>query len=246
MGTTLPPQLVEYLDARLKENTDYLVKKMEDFKQCIIDEFYTRLNVVVNELEDVISTQDAALTALKKHVLKHENLSVASDLRIDGTPFEANENLYDIFNNICHAIGITPPIVKSIFRIKPRNQNTRTQTDKTIIVKLYTPTDKNNLLYNASKFRRNNNCTLSLRHAGFQSDEPIYVNENLTKANHNILKAALQLKQKNQLHAAYTHRGLVYVKKSQRAKSQCIKSIDSLKTFDLSANKRASTNLFRN
>ena len=206
---------------------------------------YEALRMRVCELEKNTLKQDTIISSLNQCVQKHENLSIASDLRIDGIPFVDNEDLTTIFNNICTAIGFSPPIVKSIFRFKKFGRNPRTNKNTTIIVKLYTPTEKNDLLYRASQFRRNNKCTLSLRQAGFDSDASIYINESLSKTNHALLKAALQLKKENKIYAAYTHRGRIYIKTENNASPVHISSINSLIMLPNNSEMRGNSDFFR-
>ena len=82
-----------------------------------------------------------------------------------------------------------------------------------IIVKLESPFDKAQLLKSIAKFRRTNNNTFCLSNAGFSSDRPIYVNECLTKSNHDIFVAAYKLKNQKQLVSVFTMRGTVHIKK---------------------------------
>ena len=61
--------------------------------------------------------------------------------------------------------------------------------------------------------RRNTNKTiLRLTDIGFQSDIPIYVNENLIAHNSVIMRAATKFKKEKKIVAAYTLRGHVYIK----------------------------------
>lgn len=152
---------------------------------------------------------------LKRKVLKHENSVVAGSVRISGIPYYENENLYTIFNNICGNMKIPVPQIDNIYRLKKiyRNNKPYTPKDEVIVAKLRSPFEKNFLLKSIAKFRRETQTNLRLSHAGFESDQNIYINEDLTPHNHQIFKAALNMKKNKEIKSTFTLRGLVYVKK---------------------------------
>lgn len=151
---------------------------------------------------------------LKRKILTHENSVVAGGIRIVGVPQMENENLHHVFNAICNSLNVPPPKIETIYRLKKiyKNNKPYTPNDEVIVAKLQSPYDKNFLLKSISKFRRDNKTSLCLNHVGMQSDQPIYINENLTPHNHRIFKEALRMKKEKKLNAAYTLRGLVYIK----------------------------------
>lgn len=167
---------------------------------------------------------------LKHQINKQENLAVSCDLRINGVPFTATENLHEHFGNICHAINFNTPSYKSIYRVNNRN-NSRNAQDGTIIVKLFTPFDKNAILRALALFKRNQRCQLRLCHIGYESNQHIYINENLTSINFKILQAALNLKRKNIVSSAFSLRGLIYIKCVSTDEPELIKDITDLNKF---------------
>lgn len=65
----------------------------------------------------------------------------------------------------------------------------------------------------------------------FGSNEPFYVNENLTKSNFEIFNAAIKLKKQKVINSAYTLRGVVYVKRRENDKPTSVNNIEELTTF---------------
>lgn len=196
---------------------------------CAVTERVTKLETVVSDVELLKSE----LGSLKAQLAKQENLAVSCDLRLHGIPFVEKENLLSMFQYLCNTIGITPPNVKSIFRLNVGNfnSNNRKKPDGIIIIKLATPYDKNFILKSIANFKKSTHDLLRLHHAGFESDVPIYVNESLTKDNHTILQAAIGLRKRKQLTAAFTLRGLVHVKFSDNdvpTRIDCIAHLHSI------------------
>jgi len=185
----------------LSEKVKKLEVSMKEF-----DLVKTELNTVKAELNDVKSE----LQDLRANTSKLENIAVASELRIHGVPIKEQENLTDVFNNICVTVGVTAPAVQNIRRLNATNNGTI--TDGPILVKLSSPYARNLVLKSIAAFRRENKMDLNLSLIGYQSSEPVYVNEHLTRHNHTILKAALKLKKQRKIYAAYTRRGIVYIK----------------------------------
>lgn len=218
----------EVIAAQIQSSENKVLGELGEKLAEMRRELHTITERVV-KLESAVSDIDhlkSEVGMLKAQLAKQENLAVACDLRLHGIPFTVNENLFDIFAQICTTINISPPVVKNIFRLNNGNNK-----DGIIIIKFATPYIKNFILKSISNFRRSNNDLLRLRHAGFNSDTPIYVNECLTKANHVVLQAAIGLKKKRQLSAAFTLRGLVHIKRTENETATRIESIEQLHSF---------------
>lgn len=98
----------------------------------------------------------AEIKMLKSQTNRQDNLSVASDLRINCIPFVQNENPNDIFGRICSALGISTPAFKSIYRMQSKNGNSKetNSPDAVILVKHHSPNDKNFILISYRQFRK--------------------------------------------------------------------------------------------
>ena len=167
---------------------------------------------------------------LKIKIQKQEYSTVASDIRINGVPYNSNENLLNIFQSICHVINIPVPSIKSIFRLQNQNNKFNNHSpDAVIIVQMQSPYDKNFFLKTLALFRKSNkNFVFSLRHIGFDSDTKFFVNENLTQECYKILQTALRLKRQNHLCSAFTIRGNIFVKRNVNAKAILVDEISQL------------------
>jgi len=76
---------------------------------------------------------------------------------------------------------------------------------------------------------------LCLKHAGFESNAPIYINECLTKANQALLKAAIAHKKHDRVTSAFSFRGSIFVKKTKEGNATKIESIQELDSIAMSA-----------
>lgn len=208
----------EYIKKLILESEERILSVME----IKISDLKNQMNSIIERVEQLeiksiqIKEIEEEMVELKRKINKQENSVVASNIRITGIPFYENENLQTVFDNICNNIKIQTPRVDNIYRLKKIYKNNKAYNPKeeTIVVKLHSPFEKNFLLKSISKFRRENRANLNLRHAGYESNVNIYVNEDLTPNNHKIFKAALNMKKSNQnIKSTFTLRGLVYVKK---------------------------------
>lgn len=165
---------------------------------------------------------------LRSKVLQQENVAVSCELRINNIPYYSNENLCEMFHFLCQIISVPTPQINSIYRLQTKNKNSPAPT---ILVKLSSPYEKNYILKSVATFRRNNRGLLRLNMLNFDSNEPFYVNENLSRANYEIFNAAIKLKKKKLIVSAFTLRGVVYVKESESGSPILIEQIEQLNTF---------------
>lgn len=184
----------------------------------------------IDAMKNDIELMKTEINDLKIQKLKQDNMQVACDLRINGIPSEDGENLYQMFDSLCETININTPQVRSIYRIKNVRDN-RNISDAAILVNLRSPYDKNFILKNIALFRKSNKCSLQLRHIGFDSGKPFYVNENLTSYNYKIFQNAMKLKRHKRIESVFTNRGLIYVRCSKAETPILIENSEQLSVF---------------
>lgn len=223
----------ELLTSKIKESEERILvslnEKINDVENRLLTVLDKRVCDIVSEINTVnervsyletqcteIKSLQSEIKTLKLQINRQENITVACDLRINGIPFMKNENLNDIFGSICCALNISTPAFKSIFRLQNRNNKEVNSPDAVILVKLHSPYDKNFILKSYAQFRKTTRGPLCLQHIGFSSQQynnsKVYLNENLTSNNFKILNTAILLRKKGRLNAAFTLRGLVYIK----------------------------------
>lgn len=226
-------------ETRVLEKIDKLEHSMCEMKKDIINvtERVSKLETVAH---DLIALK-AEMNELKMQNLRQENSLVACDLRINGIPCVENENLREIFDSICYTLNINTPEVKTIFRLQNKNnKNKNNSQDAVIMAKLMSPYDKNFFLKSLSGFRKSNKSQLMLKHIGFKSNNPFYINEHLTPHNYKIFQSALNMKKDHHLQSVFTMRGLVYVKNSITDQPICVEHLERLDEFFLPQHNGAS------
>ena len=237
--------IMKLIDSKFQELNDAINAKMEDLSTNIMSsksEILSQINTQILELrreynlitERIIKLESdgdkgenlkAEICFLKEKIEKQENINVSSEIRINGVPSTENEDLFTVFKNICGVINIPTPHIHGIFRVK--NISNNKFNDGPIIVKLYSSFERNYLMRSFAMFRRQNR-PLTLQQIGFQSHAPIYLNENLTKTNNSIMRAASKYKREKKCSAAYSLRGWVFVRIQQNDAPILIKSLSML------------------
>lgn len=223
----------EVIKNMLKESEERILAVIKEKVNNLTNEI-TSITERVNKLEKKI-LEDVNVVGeimeLKRKILKQENSVVAGSIRIVGIPYYENEDLNTIIENICNSLNLKTPQIENVYRLNKiyKNNKPYKPTDEVIVAKFHSPFEKNFLLKTISKYRHDNQKTLSLRQAGFDSDEPIYVNENLTPHNHKIFKEAQLYKKSKKIKSAFTLRGLVYVRKFDSDEPVLLEFPDDLK-----------------
>lgn len=188
----------------------------------------------VKKLESFVGDNLGKLTCDSKHVSiesridkleRDENLNV---LLVNGLPLLKDERIPDLLDSLCTAIDYRRDIKSSIssaFRLPPKpnqpSSSSSTQPSKDrgtplMFIRFYSFDDKQHFFncYLKSK--------LNLTHFGFKTAARVYVNEKLTKKNHEILRTALVLKKNGSITNYHTFRGLVFVRVLENGRSVCI------------------------
>lgn len=210
-------QILHTIDTKFREFKEDLLRDMREKYKTLETELFA-INERVTNLESTtceIESMKEEIKILKRKIKQQENYPVSSEIRINEIPFVENENLTNIFCNICNIINTPIPNIKSIYRLRNQNnKHKRNSRDGVIIVKFWSAYDKNFLFKSLANHRKlNKGFAFRLRDIDFNSDSKFYLNENLTKSNFDIFKAAIRLKKNKIICSAFTMRGFVYIKK---------------------------------
>lgn len=218
-------RLLNVIEARINKTMEKFEKTVQDLK-IEVNDVKERMCELESVAADVFGLKKE-IQELKKEIDKHENASVACDVRINGVPMYENDNVNEIFNNLCATVNIDRPVVKSIFRLK-KTKSGINNTDPAIIVRFGTPFDKNNILKSISSLLRMRKGPLTLNDIGIDSDTPFNVKENLTPKNFRIYIEAIKLWKDNKLSSVFSMRGIVYAKVNRSDTPIRIDSIDNI------------------
>jgi len=154
-----------------------------------MSELMKRVEGLKSEVAETRALRNQA-KRLKSAFELQQNERVACDLRLHGVPFYQGEDAKGLFHTLWFNLKVTPtPKIRDIFRIKPP-RNGRSIVDPIIMIKIDRPEDKVNLMRTVGALRLETKKLLSLSYVGIDSPSPIYLNEQLTKTNYEIFKAA--------------------------------------------------------
>lgn len=135
----------------------------------------------------------------------------ANQLVVSGVPKLENENMDNIYDNICNAIDFDgKDLIEACFRLPIRcnkfGTSSRHQTPSIMLKFQSYPAKRAFFKQYISKI---NLCAVDI---GFSTCARIYINENLTKRNFEILRMARQLKANNKILQYNTSNGQVFIK----------------------------------
>lgn len=102
----------------------------------------------------------------------------------------------NIFGDICSTIRISIPAIKSMFRLQNENNKIKKNSpDVPIIVKMWSPYDKNFFLKSLAGFKKmNKDFYFTLNDVGLGSNTKLCINESLIQSNYQILREAKRMK----------------------------------------------------
>lgn len=201
----------------------------------------TELHTTICSLLPNINNNQTAVLANVNSNSNNDNLNISNfDKRLDsieralcsnhiiinGVPVVSdNESLNNIFSTLCSNLGIKVPAYTDIYRKKSRLSK---NSNSAIMVVLSNRNDKAMLLKAVRNFFLNNKKHLSLRNAGFDSDERIFIHEFLTKRNYHIFRAAVKKKKSNKYASVFTKDGRVFIKVSHDTPEIFLSSVGDL------------------
>lgn len=146
-----------------------------------------------------------------------------SDLIAVGIPYFANEDLRRYVSAISEAIGIEEWKVTHI-QCKRLRSGRLSDGGRCLTLLQFTSVCLRDEFYSKYLTKRD----LNLRHIGIDSTHRIYINENLTVNARLIKRAALKMRQENQLVSVSSKNGIVHVKRTADGPSIPVTSIEQL------------------
>lgn len=169
-------------------------------EMSIIDKLSKEVELLKTQLDDAKENE-------KKN---NSQWDTSTDAVIFGIPFVVGENLKSVVNQVCHSIDFLPPQIRDIFRITPK-----TSLDKNtiVIIKFYTPFDRNRVLKAFSDYRKKIKSSVNLRSIGFDWDSTFRIYESLSPENRKLLQSAHKVRRAGKLWSVFSVRGKVFVRR---------------------------------
>lgn len=147
----------------------------------------------------------------------------ANDLLVSGVPYNHAENLADISKAISVALGYTEQDIPLVYAKRLARLPIQANAVPPILIQFAFKCIRDEF-YRRYLSSRN----LSLTHLGFNVNQRIFVNENLTKEGQRIKKCAVKMKQSGKLFAVFTKDGCVFVKTTVDAEAVPVRWLNEL------------------
>lgn len=172
-----------------------------------------------NKMQSEIQNIQLQLDVLAQEKNHYEQKSLANNVIISGIPIVSQqEDLNNIINQICTTVGkptISPTDMKC-FRIGRREVG----ASPPIKVEFASKSLREKFIY-----PKKNLFNITTKDLGYQENKKIFINEDLTKLNQELYKAALKFKKDNGYKFLWVGNGLIKLRKEEGSKITVIKSI---------------------
>lgn len=197
-----------------------------------VDTLSHNLKTNIERVDDIHSSHSKRITRLEDTIARMQR---NAELVMSGIPPLVDESCSDIVRRIAVVIGIdiSPEsfsafrLRKTGIRLRHNNRGNAENDSETnanaihpiILVKFISPNDKVKFIekYLAHK-------SLCLKDVGFQSEQRIFIKENLTPHNYKIFQACASAKRNNQVSKFHTRDGICYVTLPSSEKSVAVHS----------------------
>lgn len=200
------------MEKKLLTKIDNDIKLLQDRANDIEDRLAsieTDWHLVDQNVKEIDQLKNRVSLLEQKNIKEPIVKDISGDAIVFGIPYENCENLKTIFNKVCLSIDYMVPQIRDIFRV---NNRSSTNKNTAVIVKFYSPFDRNRTLKAFSEFRRRTKGPVSLRLAGFDCDSAFRIYESLNYETRRLLQLAVKRKQEKKFWSAFSARGNVYVR----------------------------------
>lgn len=187
-----------------------------------LQRFQDQSRCKINELADCVDKIKADVCSIHDRVIANER---SNDLLLFGVPYYPAEDLRGHLRLICAQLGFSEKNLPLIHVKRLSKTTIKAGSKAPIMIRFAFKNQRRDF------FRRYlSTLDLSLHHLGFQNEERIYLDENLTKLGRSIKVAALKMKRDGKLYSVYTNDGIVHIRTTAGADSVPVLSLKQLLT----------------
>lgn len=202
-------------DSRKQQNKNYTINdvmaKLEE-----MNEKYNNLFTKFEEQVKINQKLQDELTDIKKQLNKKEQKELKNNLIVNGIQYMQNENLSEIINKIGQILEV-PTGQYTAYRLKQGEKNSA------IKIILQDENTKKEMLKSKKKF------TLQTKDLGYSTNNKIYLNHDLTKANLELFKEAKTFKKENGYKYLWISNGNILLRKDEKSKIVQVEDKEQLK-----------------
>lgn len=205
-----------------------IVNSLKSEITTIRTEFKGDISSLASNLKSSVANFDSQQAAQSDRIERLEDTIARMqrnlELVISGIPVVADESCKEIVNKIATAIGFPLTLeTTSAFRLHKSgshhakrlsrianatgyHQNTNNTIHPLILIKFSSQSDKTNFIGKYLTYK-----SLSLKDIGLQSEQRIYIKENLTPSNYKIFQRCAAAKRDNLISKFHTRDGICYI-----------------------------------
>lgn len=204
-------------------------KKKEQNKNYTIDDVMAKLddmdgkyNALYKKFEDQLKINEKLqneLLEIKAKLNKKEQADLNNNLIIQGIPEGKNENLETVVKEIGSQLNVKIEDSFTVYRLGKVNSQ-KTRPIKVIF-------SKDEVKVNLMKSKKR--VQLTTTDLGFSTNNKVFLNHDLTKANHELFMAAKEYKKTNNYKFLWISAGNIFLRKNEQSKVVLLENKDQLK-----------------
>ncbi|XP_044755110.1 uncharacterized protein LOC123314062 [Coccinella septempunctata] len=190
-----------------------VMSKLDD-----MDKKYNALFIKYNEQIEINKSLQLEVSEIKKILNEREQRDLESTLIVHGVPRENDENVQDIVENLVTKLEVEiQGKVLSAYRV-----GKTTGRAAPIRISMENKSDKINMIKSCNKIK------LTAKALGYKSDEKIFLNHDLTKANRQLYKEARDFKYRNGYKYLWIKEGNIFLRKDDNSKILLVRDSNDL------------------
>lgn len=191
-------------------------------------------NLFRNEINQVRKQNEllrSELVDIKARCNQLDQLFRTSNVEIQCVPENKSENLIDLVKRLAHVVNVVINENDIQYCTRIAKLNPGSTRPRTILTKFNSPRARDTLIWGVIKYNNKNvQDKLNTHDLGFTSSEksPVFVVENLSPENKNLLAATRQRTKELQYKFIWVRGGRIFVRKSETTRKIFIRNFDSL------------------
>ncbi|KAJ2937598.1 hypothetical protein O0L34_g19078 [Tuta absoluta] len=217
----------------IETNTQYYSEKYDDLLRCHND-VLAALKETDNKLKDLRNRcihLETVNGALESRVRALEQLERNKNLEIVGVKQEEGENLKDIVNVIAEKLEVATTGIERAWRLRGGSYAGKPgrgppKTDCTIIVRFRTEASRDEWISKRKNIKTNKDI-----YSESHCNAPIFINEDLTKFNRDLLWQAKQRQKEKLLKYLWVKNGRFLCKKDDQDRTRILSCLPDLHTY---------------
>lgn len=210
-------------NAKIEAKIESSHAKLENRINAVEHQLSALRTECTGNVEKLASTVTELRCEVRANSLRLDHLERANDLIISGVPYTSNEDLKQTFFTLAERLSFQRSDVPIVDLKRLAKMPIASGATPPIVCQFAFYNARNEFYQRYLKTRN-----LSLRHLGFESDQRIYLNENLTQQARAIRTEAIKLKKRGSVKKVFTRHGVIFVQACDGTVAEPVHDIDHL------------------